>query len=139
MKIHGPGPAQPSAPRRRDGVRPAGTGGFSVAGGAEARPRGVAAAAAADTINGILSLQEIENEEHSTRHRLWRRGVDLLDGLDEIRHGLLIGALPRERVIQLLRLVRGRREQTADPRLSTLLDEIELRAEVELAKLDPLT
>jgi hypothetical protein len=70
---------------------------------------------------------------------MWQRGEDLLDGLDEIRHGLLIGALPRERVVRLLAIVRSRREQLADPRLSAILDEIELRAEVELAKLDPLT
>jgi hypothetical protein len=139
MKIQGPGPAPPSAARRREGVRPSGAGGFTVGAGAEARPRASGAAGGMDTISGIFSLQEVENEAHSPRRRMWQRGEDLLDGLDEIRHGLLIGALPRERVVRLLAIVRSRREQLADPRLSAILDEIELRAEVELAKLDPLT
>jgi hypothetical protein len=139
MKIQGPGPAPPSAARRREGVRSSGAGGFTVGAGAEARPRAPGAASGLDTISGIFSLQEVENETYSPRRRMWQRGEDLLDGLDEIRHGLLIGALPRERVVRLLALVRSRREQVADPRLSAILDEIELRAEVELAKLDPLT
>ena len=38
-------------------------------------------------------------------------------------------------VITLVRMVRSKREEGIDPRLSAILDEIELRAEVELAKL----
>ena len=36
---------------------------------------------------------------------------------------------------QIVRLVRSRREAFDDPKLSAILDEIELRAAVELAKL----
>lgn len=58
-----------------------------------------------------------------------------LEQLDDLRHALLIGALP---LIQLERLARNlavRRGDVADPRLAEVVGEIELRAAVELAKL----
>jgi hypothetical protein len=59
----------------------------------------------------------------------------MLDELEQIRLGLLLGAIPRAKLEQLAQLVRARREQVDDPRLMAILDEIELRAAVELAKL----
>lgn len=64
-----------------------------------------------------------------------RRGFDLLDRLDEIRMGLLMGTIPTDRLNNLLRLVRGSRDGAMDPKLNAILDDIELRAMVELAKL----
>jgi hypothetical protein len=55
--------------------------------------------------------------------------------LEELRIGLLLGHIPRDRLADLSRMVRDRREDAEDPQLAALLDEIELRAEVELAKL----
>jgi len=52
-----------------------------------------------------------------------------------VRHGLLMGTLPKEKLTELADMVRSRRESCQDPRLAALLDEIELRAEVEIAKL----
>lgn len=60
----------------------------------------------------------------------------MLDQLEEIRVGLLTGAIPRDRLEALDRLVQENRGQVVDPRLGEILDEIELRARVELAKLD---
>ncbi len=60
----------------------------------------------------------------------------MLDRLEEIRVGLLTGSIPRDQLEALDRLVREQRGQVADPRLGEILDEIELRARVELAKLD---
>ena len=62
----------------------------------------------------------------------------MIDGLDEIRQGLLVGAIPKSKLAALVEVVREERDQADDPRLSALLDEIELRAAVELAKLDQL-
>jgi len=46
-----------------------------------------------------------------------------------------MGRIPKEKLAELARMVRDRREKGADPVVSRLLDEIELRAAVELAKL----
>jgi hypothetical protein len=58
-----------------------------------------------------------------------------MDKLEEIRHGLLMGTLPLDKLTALSASLRDRRETCHDPRLAALLDEIELRAEVEIAKL----
>ena len=70
--------------------------------------------------------------------RLVSRAPDvtrMLDKLEEIRLGLLLGTIPQSRLEQLAHLVRAQREQVNDPKLTAILDEIELRAAVELAKL----
>ncbi|MBT5242580.1 MAG: flagellar assembly protein FliX [Rhodospirillaceae bacterium] len=91
-------------------------------------------------LGGILAAQAVEPEtgqapDYQERKRRARRGEDVLERLDEIRKGLLLGTVPKDRLGALARLVREKREKGADPLISQLLDEIELRAEVELAKL----
>ncbi|MGE5545649.1 MAG: flagellar assembly protein FliX [Solirubrobacterales bacterium] len=87
-------------------------------------------------VDALLLVQSVgETGEREARRRLIQRGEDILDKLEEIRHGLLLGTVPKEKLVHLAQLVRARREACEDPRLGALLDEIELRAEVELAKL----
>ena len=90
-------------------------------------------------IGGILAAQSVDPDsqaaDYQERKRRARRGEDILERLDEIRKGLLVGSVPKDRLGALARLVREKREKGADPLISQLLDEIELRAEVELAKL----
>ena len=43
--------------------------------------------------------------------------------------------MPKARLIELARMLREKREEGLDPELDEILNEIELRAEVELAKL----
>jgi hypothetical protein len=84
-------------------------------------------------VDTLLALQAVP-EASEGRRRAVRRAGDMLDLLDEIRVGLLEGTVPEGKLKGLLRVVQSRREAVADPRLSAVLDEIELRAEVELAK-----
>jgi hypothetical protein len=102
-------------------------------------PSGPQAAEAPTPMSGIDALLLVQAVDDSTerqaRRRLIRRGEDLLDKLEEIRHGLLLGTVPKEKLMDLAQMVRSRREACQDPRLQALLDEIELRAEVEIAKL----
>lgn len=46
-----------------------------------------------------------------------------------------MGYISRDRLIEISRLVKDNRYQSEDPRLQEILGEIELRVEVELAKL----
>jgi hypothetical protein len=48
---------------------------------------------------------------------------------------LLLGTIPASRLESLAQQIRAKREQVSDPRLDQILDDIELRAAVELAKL----
>jgi hypothetical protein len=47
---------------------------------------------------------------------------------------LLAGGISREKLLQLSRIVNARRSQITDPKLAAILDDIDLRAQVELAK-----
>jgi hypothetical protein len=64
------------------------------------------------------------------------RADTLLDKLDELRHGLLMGSLTRSQLAELERLVSIRRGDVDDPQLNALLDDIDLRVQVEIAKYD---
>src|SRR4051812_3900882 len=83
-------------------------------------------------VDALLALQEVKGDER--RGAMRRHAEDLLGELDELRHGLLIGALSRAQLARLKTLATARRAQVADSRLGEILEEIELRAAVELAK-----
>lgn len=85
-------------------------------------------------ISQIVGLQEVD-DALAKRQRGRGRAVDLLDRLEIIRIGLLTGGIGKDQLLQLAQLVSARRGDVGDPRLAALLDEIELRARVELAKL----
>jgi hypothetical protein len=88
------------------------------------------------SVDALLAAQSVEAATDEERRQARARGDDILDRLDELRHGLLAGTLTRGQVVALANLVRSRRGSIVDPKLRDLLDEIELRAEVEIAKLD---
>jgi len=104
----------------------------SVPGGASA----VSEVAPVAPVASMLSIQEVEAETPSdARSRAVYYGVDILDRLEEIRDQILTGAVSKNRLENLAQIVRQRRESVDDLDLIALIDEIELRAEVELAKL----
>lgn len=90
----------------------------------------------ANSLSVVLAVQETPNATRGrARQQARDRGFKMLDFLEEIRVGLLMGAIPRDRLEQLAQMVRVKRQQIDDPKLTAILDEIELRAAVELAKL----
>ena len=90
----------------------------------------------ADAPAAIFAAQMVDaDEEKEVRKKLIKRGQTLLEKLEEIRDGLLMGYISRDRLIEISRLVKDNRYQSEDPRLQEILGEIELRVEVELAKL----
>lgn len=133
MKITGTGPLRSTPIQRRER-----SGGASSTFRGELREeskvRSSGGGSEVSAVNALLSIQEIGDFEDGRRQAV-RRGEDLLERLDELRHGLLIGAFPKEKLDQLLVTVRRQHAQFSDPRLREVLQEIELRAMVELAKL----
>ena len=88
-------------------------------------------------LNSIIAVQELSyNSENKARKQLTDWGNDILDSLDEIRHGLLTGSIPSRRLQSLAQALRVRKLSVSDPHLIEIIQEIELRAEVELAKLN---
>ncbi len=95
----------------------------SVSGGATLGP-----------VDALLALQEV-SEDPGGRNRGRRRGEELLNYLDDLHLGLLSGRMSLGAIEQLAAVVAAKRGQVDDPRLAQVLDEIEVRAAVELAKL----
>lgn len=95
----------------------------------------VAGAAALSGIIGLFALQEVPDATAEDR-RAVARGDEILDRLDELRRGLLLGHIGRDKLETLSRLAAEGAGQVGDPGLREVLREIELRAQVELAKLD---
>jgi hypothetical protein len=145
MRIFGAGPSQSSSSSKKTDKSKGRDGDFAKhmkgaeASDASAEHRPVDAMAAVSGIESLLAAQSVDPDAGGgrARQRLVRRGEDLLNLLDEVRQGLLLGHLPKDRLASLARLVRERREAGGDPSIAAILDEIELRAEVELAKLTP--
>jgi hypothetical protein len=139
MKID-PTQIRPAAPRRVGTAQPASSGDFAAALHEEsAAAGGKSAVGGAVGLAGVSTVLALQGAPDSTERRARRRAVQhgdaMLDDLEEIRLGLLLGSIPRARLEQLAQLVRARREQVDDPKWMAILDEIELRAAVELAKL----
>lgn len=134
MEIKGPGRIEAANIRRVA----KGVGGsdqaFSVA-SSDARPQAVAAPGPLTALDSILTLQGLD-DSMSGRSKGLAHGEHLLDMLDQVRDGLLAGGIPRSTLNRLAVAVGRRHENFADPRLQGVLDEIELRAHVELAKLE---
>ena len=91
------------------------------------------AAFGVSAIGTLLAAQEV-GDPLSGRSKDLARGGRLLDRLDEIRMGLLAGGIPKAALLRLQREVEAERQRDLEPRLRGILDEIELRARVELAK-----
>jgi hypothetical protein len=96
----------------------------------EARP--AATIAATTSIDALLALQAVE-DPLAKRRKLVRRGNQLIDTLEGLRTDLLAGQLSEGRLNQLMAVMSQARDR-ADPGLDALIDDIELRARVELAK-----
>ena len=88
-------------------------------------------------VGAVLAAQEEvpDATEQRSRGLLRQYGDDVLGHLDAIRHGLLVGAVPKEKLAALAYRMRQKRVACADPKLKEIIGEIELRAEVEIAKL----
>ena len=138
MKINGPSSATPSG-ATRSGKTAAGGAGFSLGGvGAAAEAAGVARASgvgALTSVGALLALQSVEDPLQRRRRAVSRAGR-ILDGLDDLKLALLSGEPAGGRLQALMAAVREERLGSDDPGLQGLLNEIETRAAVELAKLE---
>jgi hypothetical protein len=121
-------------------ARAAGPGeGFHLppAAGAEgpAQAASVGRAAPVMAVDALVALQAAGGPLER-RRRAVRRAGRILDALDEVKLALIDGGLTGADLERLRDAVREQRLGAGDPALDSLLDEIETRAAVEIAKLD---
>lgn len=83
----------------------------------------------------ILTVQEVTSREAGGRRQAAAHGHEVLDELRGLHLGMIDGWVAEEDLRRLAEAVDKARPGTDDPRLEAVLEEIETRAAVELAKL----
>ena len=137
MKITGPGQIQSKTVKKAASKRSTGTAAFSkqVSGDKSAdASTGVSGSAPIAPVDALWALQEVPDSTDG-RSKGLMRAEDMLDMLEEVRKGILLGAISMPNLRKLADMARNQKSNSDDNKLNSLLEEIELRAEVELAKL----
>ena len=135
MKITGPNSvnATASGPRRAAGS------GFALGdanGASSASESSVALGVSAlGSVDALIALQEVDGPLGRRRRAISRAGR-LLDELEGLKLALLDGDVSEAAIRRLSMVAREQREATSDPGLDAVLNQIETRAAVELAKLE---
>ena len=96
---------------------------------------GVAANSPIASVEAIVALQGVDSDSKKNTRQIVEIGEEMLDRLDQIRHGLLMGEIPVSGLLQLKKTLANFESSSDDPKLSEIIEEIEVRAAVELAKL----
>jgi hypothetical protein len=134
MRIYGPSGLAVAAPAAAR--RPA-SGTFTVA--EEDASHATGGATALRTVGGIdalIALQGVDDPTERRRHAL-KRGRHALDALDELKIGLLGGELTPATLTKLRSAAAYLKDGSGEAGLDAVLAEIELRVEVEIAKMAP--
>lgn len=135
MRIYGPNGT--SAAAAKPAARRTSSGSFTLESEGASSSQTTKSAGGVRTLGGmetLLALQEFE-EPGERRRRAVKRGRSALDALDELKLSLLSGSLDTASLARLKAATNGLSERTGDPGLDGVLAEIELRVEVELAKI----
>ena len=141
MKISGYDPLKPaSGTVKRSSTSAAGSSSFadllSLSDAQDAPPpTHVSDIVSTNALNNLLALQEI-SEEEVRRKKLVQQGNNTLDALERLRNQLLMGGIPMDVLRDLKRNLELQKQTVTDPALMALITDIELRAAVELAKLE---
>ena len=86
-------------------------------------------------VDAVVGMQEITDDNKDERGAKNRANL-ILDKLEDIRMGLLLGEIPKSNLEELSKVLQVARENSVDSKLLEIIDDIELRAKIELAKLE---
>ena len=87
------------------------------------------------SVDSVVALQEITGDNTDERGAKSRANL-ILDKLEDIRMGLLMGQIPKSNLEELSKILILARENSIDSNLLEIIEDIELRAKIELAKLE---
>jgi hypothetical protein len=134
MKIDRFSGPKAAASRRSGPAAAAGGGGFARAlAGPPADSAAPAGVSQAQSLHALLSVQEVGDATEG-RGRARRRAESLLDKLEDLRLAIILGEVPLDQLQNLAKNLAERQDSVDDPELAQIINEIEIRAAVELAK-----
>lgn len=135
-RVEGPGSVRSTAPAKKAGkAGSASSTNFSQ----HMQEENVGAAGAVSgmgsvsSVGALIGLQEVgDATERAAKGK--KRGTLLLSQLDELRLALLSGTISKDQLMRLAAMVQSQRDEIDDPGLVQILEDIDLRVRVELAK-----
>jgi len=95
----------------------------------------VSSTAPLGSLDGLLVAQDFNPEAEALARQL-THGHNLLENMRTLQMNLIEGRISATTVQQLIQETRGAQGESNAPQLNAILADIELRAEVELAKLE---
>lgn len=137
MKVDGPGKTQGPSKTSKKGKASESEGSFGQF--ITSAPTQSAPAKQTQSIAHVDALLAVQGAEDpatgASRKRMHERADTLLDELDNLRMAMLGGNMTIGHMIDIADVVASHRENVSDPALTSIMDEIDLRAQVELAKM----
>lgn len=104
--------------------------------GASGGAEGVSATQSIAHLDALLAVQEAgDSTQKQAKKRMQQRAHNVLDKLETIRLKMLGGDLTVGHMVDVADVIAAHREKIDDPQLVSIMDEIDLRAQVELAKM----
>ncbi len=137
MKVSGSGKAQGPSKSKKGGGASQTDGSFgAMLSGRAGQAATTGATQSIAQVDALLAIQGAEDPtQGAARKRMRQRANDILDELDGLRDAMLSGSMTLGHMIDVADVVASHREQVTDPELTAIMDEIDLRAQVELAKM----
>lgn len=137
MKVQGPGgPQGPSKTKGKDKASSSegAFGSFVASGPSSSAPTQMTQSIA--QLDALLAIQGAEDPTaRAAKKRMRERSDSILRELDKIRIAMLSGTLTVGHMIDVADVVASHRERIMDPAMTAIMDEVDLRAQVELAKM----
>ena len=137
MKVEGPSKSQKAgkASKTSKTGKSDGTFGDMVVGAAKEAAQ-TAATQSIAKVDALLAVQGVDSAtERKSRKKAYDRSDRILRQLDHLRLAILTGNLNIGQVLDIADVVASHREKIDDPQMSAVLDEIDLRAQIEIAKM----
>jgi|TARA_R110002126_G_scaffold13118_1_gene56086 hypothetical protein len=142
MKVSGPGPTRPTTGKGKVGDKSKDKGGqsFEISSGDETSASDNAAPINTTQqiayVDTLLAVQGAEDPaQKASKGRMRQRAMGLIDELEKIRNALTLGNITVGHLLNIADVVASHRERIDDPQMTSILDEIDLRAQIEIAKM----
>lgn len=139
MKVQGPGGIKDAGKtKKKSSASSADNASFdSMLASADAKEtQSAASSGSIAQVDALLSIQEAEDPtQGGAKKRMRQRADKILNMLDDVRDAMLGGQLTVGHMVDIADVVASHREKITDPALTGIMDEIDLRAQVELAKM----
>ena len=137
MKIEGPskaGSTQKSGKGKKAGKTDS-TFGDMVASAAQ-ETQATQATQSIAKVDALLAVQSVDAVgQGATRRKMVVRGDKILRQLDHLRLAMLTGNMSLGDMLDIADVVASHREDVTDAKMTAVLDEIDLRAQIEIAKM----